>query len=113
MSELLQAAKAAISAMDTLHVQVPWVRPVFEQLRAAVERVEKQEVAGFEDWWGHQDTWHCYKNAARKSWTAAQQAERERIKAIINGVDVHSNWDSGVLSTLRRMQDMILEKIDE
>lgn len=37
----------------------------------------------FEDWWEKHYLWCCYKNAARKAWTAAKKAERERIKKII------------------------------
>lgn len=78
MNELLQAAKAVIkrfSDWDCVHI---------DNLRIAVERAENPPAenppADFREWYegsGFDDSeWPAYA-----AWTAAQQAERERLRA--------------------------------
>ena len=105
MSELLQAAKAVIDDLD--NPRVCNVRyKAHQALRAAVDRAEKQEAVGFDRWWGEHGFAFLETPSlhAREIWTAAQQAERERIKKIIGGlVEQDDPWIH--FSTL-------LEKID-
>ena len=81
MNELLQAAKAVIERWDAHHVVVDGT--LIADLRAAVERADKQEAVGFEEWWdANADLKYKFVpiGQAKQLWTAAQQAERERIK---------------------------------
>jgi predicted oxidoreductase len=99
MSSLLKAAKAVIDAK-----YFPQQRAAINALQAAVERAEKQEDVWFEEW--------ISRNSGRfvsppEVWTAAQQAERERIRDIIKAVGVqgeHDKWFDAC--------DAIMEKID-
>lgn len=78
MNELLQAAKAVIDA-DFVSQQ----RVAIENLRAAVERAEKQEAMGFGEWWYSNDYGNYGIHHAQLAWIAAQQAERERCREIV------------------------------
>lgn len=106
MSELIEAAKAVIEKWDLIKPdQVP---AYIKELHAAVERAEKQEPIGFKRW--------CQLNAVfapnyvqwfESAWTAAQQAEQERIKSLIADIGTSGRnecWDCC---------ETILEKIDE
>lgn len=106
MNELLDAAKSVIDDWDSGD---RWC--AIAHLRAAVDRAEKQEAVGFDWWWQRQGPkycWDSYAETARAAWTAAQQAERERIKAIIKAVGVQGNSDSWFAAC-----DTILEKLDD
>ena len=104
MNELITAAKAVIEDLGFLS------DASIDGLRAAVERAEKQEDVGFEEWLST----HNYAYPAdqwvefgRHAWTAAQQAERERIKSLIADIGTSGRnecWDCC---------ETILEKIDE
>lgn len=107
MSELLQAAKAVIEYWDaeaTNNLQ----NEVIDNLRAAVDRAEKQEAVGFEEWWvtpnGCLNKYEC-----ETAWTAGQQAERERIKTIIKRFSSECSEDGEWV----RCCNELLEKIDE
>lgn len=78
MKDLIHAAKSVIDYWNR-----SWpLGDKLIQLRAAVERAEKQEAVGFDEWYESVtiDFENC-EDAARRAWTAAQQAERERIRA--------------------------------
>ena len=103
MSELLAAAKAVIEAADTGD---RWC--AIANLSAAVERAEKQEAVGFDEWFPTSG-WNpeCVEYIL-EVWQAAQHAERERIKKIVEAVGVqgeHDQWFDAC--------DTIMEKIDE
>ena len=54
-----------------------------QEVRAAVERAEKQEAVGFKDWWKEHSIewgWTLTEIDAERFWTAAQMAERERCR---------------------------------
>lgn len=85
MKDLIEAAKAVIYDWDKYqnvhHESVA-------MLSAAVERAEKPP-AGFEEWWDkYADLKYKFVpiGQLRQLWQAAQQAERERIRAIIRDV---------------------------
>ena len=102
MNELIRAAKAVIAEWDDRQVVGD------RKLRAAVERAEKQEAVGFEEWWNEHvafDEPHRKAND-RKTWIAATQAERERIKDIIKTVGVQCDNGTWVKC------ETIMEKID-
>ena len=90
MNELLQAAKAVIEATDTGD---RWC--AIANLSAAVERAEKQEAA-VQIW--YRKHWEAMEHKSRawlswEVWQAAQQAERERIKAVIRQFSAECSED--------------------
>lgn len=109
MNDLLDAAKAVIDAED-----IPTRCNAISKLRAAVDRAEKQEGVGFEEWWDkNADLKYKFVpiGQAKQLWndatTAATQAERERIKSLIADIGTSGRnecWDCC---------ETILEKIDE
>lgn len=102
MSELLDAAKAVIYDWDKdqeVHCES------VHMLCAAVERAEKQESVGFDEYWESVDHYRYCECCAKDAWTAAQKAERERIIEIIVGL-LTENGPWIHFSTLK-------EKIDE
>ena len=82
MNELLDAAKAVIEAANTGD---RWC--AIANLKTAVERAENPQT-DFDKWWEQTEIWPSEYTAAASAWTAAQQAERERIKSIIESMDV-------------------------
>lgn len=109
MSELIEAAKAVINyEHDTNYCFVDRV----SELRAAVEEFERQEAVGFNEWLSTQkytyqaDDW-LEINFGKSAWTAAQQAERARIRDIIKAVGVQGEHDKWF-----ECADAIMEKID-
>lgn len=102
MNDLITSAKAVIECWDD--PKEPAVMHV-DNLRAAVERAEKQETVGFDEWFPTSG-WNpeCVEYIL-EVWQAAQQAERERIKKMIGDmIDQDDPWIH--YSTL-------LEKIDD
>ena len=80
MNELITAAKAVIYDWDKYqNVQHESVN----MLSAAVERAEKQEAVGFDEWFPTSG-WNpeCVEYIL-EVWQAAQQAERERCREIV------------------------------
>lgn len=105
MNELLQAAKAVIESWDRIWIVGTDVK--IKKLRAAVERAENPP-AGFEEWWSFQGFYPVSKKYAKELWQAAQQAERERIRDIINSVlDVNGRDDDWYVAC-----NLIMERID-
>lgn len=105
MNDLLTAAKAVIEMWDNSPPVEHCQRRA--ALRAAVERAENQEAVGF-DWWlsAHTKelmTWDV-ASFARLVWTAAQQAERERVLDIFR--DNRDVFSEGGFC-------LVTEKIDE
>ena len=82
MSELLQAAKAVIDATD---IGDRWRAIV--HLRTAVDRAEKQEAVGFDEFletkYPVQLLTKYDINYLKEAWTTAQLAERERCREIV------------------------------
>ena len=81
MSELLQAAKAVIDNWACVsHARLGYY---VEELSDAVERAEKQEAVGFDEWFPTSG-WNpeCVEYIL-EVWQAAQQAERERCREIV------------------------------
>lgn len=103
MNELITAAKGVIESWD--HGRPIQIR--LKNLRAAVERAEKQNVTDFEEWWLDQELSDCNRGAAKIVWTAAQQDERKRIKDIIATLGV-----SGIHDMWFDCCDRLMEKID-
>ena len=103
MQELIEAAKAVIAEWDEQLVVGD------RNLRAAVERAEKQEALGFDDWWDTAGTGTF--DDAKYIWGCAQQAERERVQSIILGMDK----TLGITWTPEWTQcvNVIMEKINE
>lgn len=105
MNELIAAAKAVINHWD---FHATWkLEPKLSTLRAAVERAEKQESSRFKDWWKEHSIewgWTLTEIDAERFWTAAQQAERERIKNIVRKAIPEKMWV---------YEQAILEKIDD
>lgn len=101
MNELIKAAKAVIEKWDLIKPeQVP---AYIKELHAAVERAENPP-ADYNAW--------TAKNAgevlsAHEVWTAAQQAERERIRARAK-IAAEKVWRAG--DWFIGPQDHILEK---
>lgn len=86
MSALIEAAKAVIAEWDNQQVVGD------RKLRAAVERAEKQEV-DFVKWWERTYGGKTCRAFAEDSWKTAQQAERERIKKMIDDmIDQDDPW---------------------
>lgn len=106
MKTEIELMRAALTAIEVWSHRDPETLPIVAELRAAVERAEKQEAVGFEEWWGQQNEWHCYKDVARKAWTAAQQAERMRIKDLLKQ---SSDWFE---DDQMAQANWLLEKID-
>lgn len=77
MNDLITAAKAVIESWDNCSDRFSLGIEV-DNLRAAVERAEKRDAVGFDEWW-ETNTVGFWKDA-RYIWTAAQQAERERLR---------------------------------
>lgn len=106
MNELLQAAKAVIDADD-----IPTRCNAISKLRAAVDRAEKQDAVGFDEWWdANADLKYKFVpiGQAKQLWTAAQQAERERLKEIIKQFSSECSEDGEWV----RCCNELLEKID-
>ena len=117
MSELIEAAKAVIAEWDERLVVGD------RNLRAAVERAEKQEAVGFYEWL---KTWHKTNRyegrplapSEKTIWTAAQQAERERIRARVQ-MAAEQVWKAGDLyigpqhANMEKFVDALLEDGDE
>lgn len=60
----------------------------------------------FEDWWGDDPKHGAI--TAREAWDAAQQAERERIKRIVQEVNTqvdHNIWASCVSEILKEIEE--------
>ena len=105
MNELIKAAKAVIEKWDLIKPdQVP---AYIKELHAAVERAEKPP-AYFMEWWEtfplKTDDVVPAVHAWEAGFTAAQQAEREKIKDIIKG-HASGGWV--------RCCNQILEMIDD
>ena len=111
MNELIEAAKAVIDLYDYTGTEEEC--EAVNRLSDAVERAEKQEAVGFNEYMkttfgftgsdGQIYSMPTYK----KLWIAAQQAERERIKSLIADIGTSGKnecWDCC---------ETILEKIDE
>jgi hypothetical protein len=84
MSDLLEAAKAVCDQYD--YTGTVEECEAVNRLIAAVERAEKQEAVGYDDWLNAHDV--CYPldridEFAEAAWIAAQQAERERCRKIV------------------------------
>ena len=96
MSELLQAAQAVIDEWNSGMPHDGVSEEAEDALRAAVDRVEKQDAVGFREWWDEHVGYgepHRLAND-RKVWTAAQQAERERIRARAK-LAAEKTWKAG------------------
>ena len=105
MSELLQAAKTMVEWFESTTKEDA---PV-DDLRAAVERAEKQDVAEFEEWWGQTEIWPSEYTAAASAWIAAQLAERERIKDIVDTIGVqgeHDAWFDACVKIMEAIDDL-------
>lgn len=106
MSELIDAAKAVIDLYD-------YTGPLDEceainRLIAAVERAEKPP-AGFRDWWESDERgWYGIEIGAA-AWAAAQQAERERIRARV--MMLGKDWILD--TTVQQYANALLEDGDE
>ena len=112
MNELIDAAKAVIQRWETpLWKDAPPTAEYIYRLRDAVERAEKQEAVGFEEWWKSQHIqdypWGERKNSSMKAWTAAQLAERERIKDLFRQ---SSDWFE---DDQMAQAKWLMEKIDD
>jgi len=114
MNRLIEAAKAVIADFNYDEDDYPNDQ-VIANLRAAVERAEKQEAESikfderFHHWFiGHRKmlfelgTYDC----AEMAWTAAQQAERMRIKDLLKQ---SSDWFE---DDQMAQANWLLEKID-
>lgn len=78
MNELIEAAQAVIDATDTGD---RWC--AIAHLRAAVERAEKQEAVGFNEWFENLYHSEAHRGCTRLAWLAAQQALRDQIKEML------------------------------
>lgn len=82
MNELLHAAKAVLEELDEKPTWV--INPDIEdRLSAAVERAEQHDAMGFRGWWLEmmEGSPTATETEVKEAWTAAKQAERERIRA--------------------------------
>ena len=110
MNDLLKAAKDVIECFDTpkRYYSDRHFADTMQLLRDAVERSEKQEATGFIEW-AQNNILLCDPEEPDEVyigvsvWTAAQQAERERIKNIVRKAIPKKMWV---------YEQVILEKID-
>ena len=90
MNELLAAAKAVIDLYE--YTGTIEECEAVNRLYDAVERAENP-LNDFDKWWGQTEIWPSEYTAAASAWIAAQQAERERIRARVRLAAI-SSWSA-------------------
>ena len=106
MNELIKAAKAVIDQYD--YTGTVEEAEAVNWLVDAVERAENPPT-DFDKWWAQTEIWPSEYTAAASAWIAAQQAERGRIKEIINMFLAECSEDGEWVNCCNEL----LEKIDD